>query len=282
MTASSIVEDRVVTGEAVRLDLRPAAFPARILAFLVDAVVQLGLLTLGLWTLSLLEFDDDLVRTAAQVFLTVAAFVLLPLVVETLTDGRSLGRLLLGTRVVRLDGGPVHGRQSLLRAVAAVFEIWGTSGGLALLLAMIDRKGRRMGDMLAGTMVIQERLRVAERPRPQVPPSLEAWARTAEVGRLPLDLAREIRTFLPRAADLNPESRRNRGRELTHRAVPFVSPAPPPGTAPEEFLQAVLALRSARDEARLRRTLAQEDALLGTAPESQSWGSSRGTPPTTS
>jgi hypothetical protein len=155
----------------------------------------------------------------------------------------------------------VHVRQSVLRAVMAMFEIWATSGAVALTCSVIDRRSRRVGDLLAGTMVIQERMRTLPAQRVEVPVSLRDWARGADVGRLPLPLVQDIRAFLPRATQINPDSRHQLSRDLLRRTLPHVAPAPPPGTPPEEFLAAVLAERSARDEVRLRRAQARQEEL---------------------
>src|SRR5690625_499034 len=136
----------------------------------------------------------------------------------------------MGNRVVRDDGGPAHLRQSLIRAVMAMLELWSTAGTLALTSSVIDRRSRRIGDLLAGTMVIQERMRTIEPRCPAVPVDLQQWAGSADVGRLPVTLMADIRSFLPRTEQTNPESRRLLSRDLVQRTLPHVAPAPPPGT----------------------------------------------------
>lgn len=256
--------DAVITGDAVLLDLRAASFPTRMLSAAIDGILQLVLLVGGMvamvWTASWAELDDGLVA-AGIVVVTVLAYIGYPVLSELLLKGRSVGRLVLGTRVVRDDGGPVHLRQSLLRAVMAMLEIWSTAGTIALTCAVIDRRSRRVGDLLAGTMVIQERMRDHSPDRSEVPDSLRAWAESADVGRLPLTLMQDIRAFLPRAERINPDSRHQLSRDLLHRTLPHVAPAPPPGTDPEAFLAAVLAERSRRDELRLRRAQERQQEL---------------------
>ena len=255
-TPAGLDREAVITGDAVLLDLRTASFAARMLAALIDGALQLGVLVLGTLAVSVAaaraDLDDGLVA-AAIVTVSVLAYVGYPVLSELLLRGRSVGRLAMGTRVVRDDGGPVHVRQSLLRAVMAMLEIWSTAGSLALASSVIDRRSRRLGDLLAGTVVIQERMRDLEPERVEVPEALTSWATTADVGRLPLTLMQDIRSFLPRSRSIHPTSRRQISRDLLHRTLPHVAPAPPPGTDPEEFLAAVVAERSRRDEARLRR-----------------------------
>ena len=262
--APSAERDALITGDAVLLDLRTASFATRMLSAVIDGVIQLVLLVGGsiamAWTAEWADLDDGLV-VAGVLVASVTAYVGYPVLCELLLRGRSVGRLVMGTRVVRDDGGPVHVRQSLLRAVMSMLEIWSTSGAIALTCSVIDRKSRRVGDLLAGTMVIQERMRDLAPQRAAVPEALQDWVRGADVGRLPLTLMQDIRSFLPRAGTINPESRRQLSRDLLRRTLPHVAPAPPPGTDPEQFLTAVLAERSRRDESRLRRAQERQQEL---------------------
>ncbi|MCL6423949.1 RDD family protein [Brachybacterium sp. JHP9] len=256
--------EALVTGEAVLLDLRPASFATRMLSYLIDGAIILAL-SFGLLLATVIlgagyALDPGLIR-AGVLLSSITGFLAYPVLTETLLRGRSVGRLATGTRVVRLDGGPVHLRQSLLRAIMAMFEIWATTGVIAVTCALIDPRSRRVGDLLAGTMVVQERMRAPAPVRLEVPESLREWARSADVGRLPAPLLRDIRALLPRADALNPQSRRAISRDLLERTLEHVAPAPPAGTEPEQFLQAVLAERSRRDEVRLRAADAREREL---------------------
>lgn len=262
--SSSRDSDALITGDAVLLDLRTASFAVRMVSAAIDGVLQLALLVGGTvavaWAAVRSDLDDGFVA-AAIVLMSVLAYVGYPVLCELLLSGRSVGRLVMGTRVVRDDGGPVHVRQSLLRAVMAMLEIWSTSGAIALTCSVIDRRSRRVGDLLAGTMVIQERMRSLSPQRSEVPSALRDWVQAADVGRLPLTLMQDIRSFLPRAASIHPESRRQLSRDLLRRTLPHVAPAPPPGTDPEAFLTAVIAERSRRDEVRLRRRQQRQQEL---------------------
>ncbi|WP_058233777.1 RDD family protein [Devriesea agamarum] len=263
--------DRVVLGEGVALSLRPAPFGVRILSFLIDALVILCFLFGAVFGISFFTADqlNEAARAALAVIVSVLAFVGYPVICEQVFSGRSLGRLALGTRVVRDDGGPVQLRQSILRSIAGVGELWITTGAIALVTSMIDRRSRRLGDMLAGTYVIQERMAIRRANPLTVPASLQVWAATADLGHLPDPLVHEIRGFLPRAAKIHPESRRRLGRDLVQQALPYVAPPPPPGTNPELFLTALLAERTRRDILRLHKRSERLDEInkrLGNLP----------------
>lgn len=152
----------LVTGEAVVLELRPARLPSRALAVLLDltvAVVVYIVLTIIL-VASTASLDE-----AAQVAVSIASFVLVlvggPIAVETLSHGRSLGKLACGLRVVRDDGGPIRFRHALVRGGIGVVEILMTFGVVACIASFVSARGRRLGDVFAGTLVVRERVPVA-------------------------------------------------------------------------------------------------------------------------
>lgn len=71
----------------------------------------------------LTEFDEAW-TVAFLIIFTVLALVGYPLAIETATRGRSIGKIVMGLRVVSDDGGPERFRQALFRALASVVEIW--------------------------------------------------------------------------------------------------------------------------------------------------------------
>ena len=267
----------VVTGEAVALELRPASFATRSLALGLDLLVLLaaGIAVTVVLGLALPEVDEAAGR-AIGLLAVVGVLVGLPVTVETLTRGRSVGKLAAGLRVVRDDGGPIRLRHALVRALLAVVEILLSFGSIALISSLANVRGKRLGDLLAGTFVIRERGGAAQPPLPPMPPELVAWAQQADLAAVPDALAVGVRRFLDGAAALHPGSRVELGRELAGRVAAFVAPPPPPWATPERFLVAVLAERRRRDLVRLTglqqargRRLAERRAAPVLAPTAQ-------------
>jgi hypothetical protein len=177
-----------------------------------------------------------------------------PTLFETLSRGRSLGKLALGLRVVSDDGGPERFRQALMRALAAVLEIWLTLGFLALVTSLLSSGGKRLGDIFAGTFVITERLpgrRGTTAPMSALPPALAAWAATAELSALTDATAETARQYLSRYYDFTPATREEFGRRIAAAVAAQVSPPPPGGSSPPDYLSAVLAERRSRAHARM-------------------------------
>src|SRR5690554_2816559 len=100
---------------------------------------------------SVLPFVNSALARALMILTAVGMIVVVPALVETLTRGRSLGRLAVGMRVVRDDGGPVSLRHAFTRALVGLVEIFGTLGMLALTVSVLSKRAKRLGDMLAGT-----------------------------------------------------------------------------------------------------------------------------------
>jgi len=251
----------LITGEAVVLELRPASFATRALALLLDLIVQAAVFIAATVVFALTAQGLDPAAIAAVILvIVVSVLVGLPVTIETLTRGRSLGKLAAGLRVVRDDGGPIRFRQALVRGLLAVFEIYLTTGGVALIVSLANARGRRLGDLLAGTYVIRERAGSRAGAPVAMPPQLAGWAHGVDLGRIPDPLALAIRQFLWRAGTLHPESRSRLGTELATRLAPFVAPGPPAGVHPEMFLAAVLAERRERDLVRLRAEQAAREA----------------------
>ncbi len=242
----------VVTGEAVVLDLRLARLASRSLALAIDLAVQLTLGFAGVFVVAgaVTVVDDSLAAAIGLVFY-LAVVIGYPVAWETFSRGRSPGKMALGLRVVREDGGPIRFRQAFVRGLLAVVEIWITFGVVALVTSLASTQGRRVGDFLAGTVVIHERVPVRAAPVAAMPPQLAGWAQGLDLSRVPDALALEARQFLGRAHELAPEVREQMGTRLAGALATVVAPAPPPGVPAWAFVAAVLAERRRREAARL-------------------------------
>jgi uncharacterized RDD family membrane protein YckC len=258
------LDDQVVTGEAVALELPAASVGLRVASGLIDIAVAVGaLLVLLFLGGSLVAGTDDALLATMGTVVVVGVLVGIPTTLETLTQGRTLGKQALGLRTVRDDAGPVTFRQAFLRALVGVVEIWLLSGAPALVAALATRRGQRLGDLVAGTYVVRDRFPFPTVRPPAMPPQLAGWAGRADLAPLPDGLALGIRQFLDRAASLNPASRTALAGQLATRALLHVAPLPPPGHHPEAVLAAVMAERRRRDEARLAREAALRARLRG-------------------
>jgi uncharacterized RDD family membrane protein YckC len=242
----------VVTGDAVVLDVQIAQLPVRAVGALLDITVMFVFYLLGLmlWAATLTQFDSAL-SAAVLVIFTVLVIIGYPLAFETATRGRSVGKIVMGLRVVSDDGGPERFRQVVFRALASVVEIWMFLGSPAVICSMLSPKAKRIGDIFAGTVVVSERgPRLG--PPPAMPPALAWWATSLQLSGLSGGQAEVARQFLSRAPQLDRQLRQQMAYRIAGDVVSRIAPPPPPGAPPELVLAAVLAERHRRELARLR------------------------------
>jgi uncharacterized RDD family membrane protein YckC len=234
----------VVTGEAVELDIRLARWPSRLLGQLIDLAVEFAAFgVLGALLGKLASGADPDATAAVGVALIVVVFVGYPVAIETLWRGRSLGKAALGIRVVRDDGAPERFRQALFRALMFVLVDW---WGPGLVVSVLNGSSKRVGDLVAGTIVVQDRMPGGSVQPMTMPPPLAWWAASLDLQRLDDELALSCRQFLFRQAEMHPGARDALGGQLVAAVAARVWPPPPPGTPGWAYLAAVLAERRRR------------------------------------
>ena len=106
----------------------------------------------------------------AIVALLVAPFVVYFLVCEVFFNGQTLGKKARHIRVMRLDGTPPRLGDYFLRWLMRPVEIISTAGGLATVVVLLNGRGQRLGDLLAGTTVLSLRPRTPP-PAPEAVPA---------------------------------------------------------------------------------------------------------------
>ncbi|MFD6419186.1 RDD family protein [Streptomyces sp. NPDC060194] len=242
----------LVTGEAVALELRAAKLPSRALAVLIDLILAFALylgVTLGL-LVAMSSWDE-----AAIAAVTVATFLLVlvgvPIAVETLSHGRSLGKLACGLRVVRDDGGPIRFRHALVRGAIGVVEILGTFGVVACVASLASERGRRLGDVFAGTLVVRERVPTGrDEAVPPPPPWLVGRFVALDLSAVPDELWLAVRQYLTRMRYLDPQVSWSIAERLAAEVAGRTGAPVPPGVPAGAYLAAVVQERQARESRR--------------------------------
>lgn len=237
----------IVTGEAVALEVRSTSWALRALGALIDVLCEAALFLVLMFAVLWwgVVTGDEAMSRALLIIDLILCFVLVPTILETATRGRSVGKFASGSRIVRDDGGAISMRHAFIRALSGLVELVFTVGGLAAVVGLLNRRSKRLGDLLAGTVSQHERV-----PRPPsnavgVPVSLTEWAAIADVGRLPDSLARRIAAFLAQAPRMLPASRDRLAASLAAEVAPYIAPAI--DTSPEFLLAAVAAIRRERE-----------------------------------
>ena len=128
-----------------------------------------------------------------------AALLVYPVLMEALWGGRTVGKAMVGLRVVRTDGGPIGFGPAVVRGALGLLEVWFTLGSLGFLVMLISRRDQRLGDMAAGTLVLRDRRGPALQPvQLLVPPGCEQLVMTMDVAAMAPADYELVRSFLVR------------------------------------------------------------------------------------
>jgi len=156
----------IQTPENVAFGYQVAGIGSRFLASLLDTII-VGLLQIViLIVLALIirafdgsAFSDQLSAWIYAIFGLVAAVFYWGYYVffEMLWNGQSPGKRWVGLRVIRADGTPITLSESLIRNLARLVDFLPVAYGIGIVTMFIDKQSRRLGDLAAGTLVVQDR-----------------------------------------------------------------------------------------------------------------------------
>lgn len=236
----------IVTPEAVVLDFETAGLASRLLAATLDAAIELVILFgalfafFGLGELGIEFGGAGVALLYVLVFLLVFGY---PTGFETLWRGRTPGKAALGLRVVTAEGAPVRFRHAAIRAMLGLLDKFLLYGLVGVITMLVSRRNQRLGDLVAGTIVLRERSG-AKAPSAVVfgpPRGLEGYVASLDVSALGHVDYGAVRSFLIRAGSLTPDARASLAAELATPLVTRLQTSPPAGAPAEVFLACVAA-----------------------------------------
>lgn len=233
----------VVTPEAVTLEFAEANVGSRSAALLIDAALLGVVLGLMNWAIALLVDGapagvPDWVAITALLLLNFIVFFGYPIAFETLWRGRTVGKAVLGLRVVTVEGAPVKFRHAAIRAAFWLVDFFFTAGMGAVFATLLSRRHQRLGDMVAGTVVLRERT-ANKPPRAAeftVPEGAEEYAATIDPAGLSTREYETVREFLLRAQQLDGTVRSGIAQRLAATLAAKLNHTPPEGVEPWLFL----------------------------------------------
>jgi len=240
------MSEGIVTPEAVVLSFETAGVGSRIIAAAIDLAIQATAAVLVIGAAALFGATHvGLAGVYVGLFLVAFGY---PVAFETLWRGRTVGKAVMGLRVVTVEGAPVRFRQALVRGALGLIDFWFTSGAAAVLCVLATRRNQRLGDLAAGTLVLRERSSKQSLSAVTfwVPPGWEGYAATLDVSAVTPADYQAVRSFLVRANSLDPWTRERLAGEIATAVLPRLRHHPPPGVPAEVFLACVAALYQAR------------------------------------
>lgn len=228
---------RIETPEHIELQFTLAGIGTRIMAWLVDKMVQLvGILGVALVVSSvflLMELTPPgadalaklLTRKAGPWIIALAVIVLgiimsgYFILFEYFWSGSTPGKRSMHIRVIRKDGRPITLFDSAVRNILRVVDLLAMVYPIGLAVMFIDSKHRRLGDLAAGTLVILENTNKAALVTNPTEDNDDSEPEIREAAaRIDRNAYRLISRYLSRREGLDSEHREDIAREIFIRA----------------------------------------------------------------
>lgn len=247
---------KIDTPEQIALELPLAGIGSRFLAIAIDTLIQGALyliagiiffLVLGLGA-SALKLLPGTVGPALGVFILFAIYWGYFAIFEAAWNGQTPGKRVAGIRVIKESGRPINAFESvgrnLMRAVDALPGIY----GVGLVCMMCNRQSRRLGDFVAGTVVVHEK--PSEEVRPTWNTVSASDSAPGALARITADELVLIETYLSRRLELDGDVRLATAIQIANRIKAKTGMEPQGNQHVDDFLEE--AARKVRDGGRFQ------------------------------
>ena len=230
--------ERFVTPEAVVLERGVAGLGSRFIGALVDTAVQTGVFLVATAAGAGMGFDGQVILLSVTAFLLVFGY---PTILETATRGRTVGKMVARTRVVRVDGSPVTFAPVFVRNLVRIVDLLPGLYAVGAITILLTRRQQRLGDLAAGTILVYDApARLPQQLLLLGDPERDRAQRGMDVAGLTPKEYGVVRAFLVRRHGLDPAARARLAADLKGRLEDRVTTADRE-SAPEAFLEAVAA-----------------------------------------
>jgi uncharacterized RDD family membrane protein YckC len=184
----------VETPEGIALQLRSAGAMPRAGAWAIDVLIRFAIV----WALATVVALLGESGVGVYLLMLFALFWLYPVLFEVLRDGQTPGKKIMRLRVINANGTPVSWIASIVRNLMRTVDMLPFCYAFGLMACLVDPRSRRLGDLVAGTLVVYTE-----------PPTAKSVAPNAPVVHPPFGLSLDERAaiveFAERAAQLTPE-----------------------------------------------------------------------------
>jgi uncharacterized RDD family membrane protein YckC len=237
------------TPEQIPLEFSLAGVGSRALAMMLDALILFilyaVLIILGIFVVgSVSALSSSASNWATAIF--VLFFFLLQwgyfAISEILMKGQTFGKRQLNLRVIKDSGAPISAYEAVGRNLLRAVDWLPAFYGVGIVAALLNKQNKRLGDMVAGTVVVHERPLAEMQPVLSVPsrPAAEVPVSVYNSSRLTVDELQLIEAFLQRRYELPPQLRIQTAVQIASR-VSRTLEIPPAGRPDPETLLETLA-----------------------------------------
>lgn len=144
------------TTQNVNINFNLASFGDRMLGYIIDEIIKIAYAITIFLLMSFLDFTggmDDWSIGAIYMVLLLPAM-LYSLIFESMLDGQTIGKRVMKTKVVKIDGYQASFGDYLIRWAMRMIDIYSNSAMVGVIAIVASKNAQRLGDMAAGTAVI--------------------------------------------------------------------------------------------------------------------------------
>ncbi len=247
---------KIDTPEQIALELPLAGIGSRFLAIAIDTLIQaaLYLITAIVFFIilptgsSMFMFLPRMVGPALAIFILFAIYWGYFAAFETLWKGQTPGKRYAGIRVIKESGRPINAFEAIGRNLMRAVDVLPGIYGVGLVCMMLNRQSRRLGDFVAGTVVVHEK--PTEEVRPTWNTVTDATSATGGMGQATADELVLIETYLSRRWELDPEVRLRTAIQIADRIKAKTGLEPQSHQHVDDFLEQ--SARKIRDSRRFQ------------------------------
>jgi uncharacterized RDD family membrane protein YckC len=245
---SAVLFDKhtIETPEQLRLDFPVAGIGSRFLALAIDTLIQLAAVIIGGIGFGLiLSISRPASLRSSQIWIVAAAAFAFFLVFfgyfaifEILWNGQTPGKRIIGIRVIKDSGRPLTAAESIGRNLLRIVDQMPGFYALGMIVALLNTRNQRLGDLVAGSLVVRESSSGAARPVWHASRTQPAHTHPAAgASALSLDDLTLIDTFLNRRDDLTPLVRSQMAARIVDQLKARVAFQQHPGVTDEALLE---------------------------------------------
>jgi uncharacterized RDD family membrane protein YckC len=237
----------IETPEQIALEFPLAGIGSRFLAFFVDSLIQF-VVALGSFIVAALVLPDLGKYWPSAWNWTAAVYVFAGFCLywgyfaffETVWKGQTPGKRHASLRVIHHSGRAINIFESIARNFMRVIDSLPGMYGVGCITMFLDPKNRRLGDFVAGTVVVHERKDEAQQPLWDNETANDKAVKSDVAALLTLQEFELIEAFLSRRLDLTPEVRHDTAERIARRVGDKLSVPAHARGSDENFLESIV------------------------------------------
>lgn len=151
----------LLTPENVFIEYELAGLGSRMIAFVIDMLIQIGIIAVIAVVVILSGVQGYEMNSISSILIAIGVILVFTIffgyfiVCEMLMNGQSPGKKIVKLRVIKQTGEPINLLESFLRNILRIIDIYFSSYILGALMIIFTKDCKRVGDFAANTIVVK-------------------------------------------------------------------------------------------------------------------------------